>query len=68
MHKARLRSVRVVFAIFLAKVRLELSKRVLARLFRLAPKRSVSHICRQVRDVLMQDFVPSHVGFQHMSK
>ena len=66
MRNDRLRSVRVALAIFLAKLRLGLSNRVLACLFRLASKRSVSHICHQVRVVLMQDFVPNHVGFQHV--
>ena len=54
--------------LFLAKIRLGLSSRVLAGLFRLTSKRSVSHICHQVRVALMQDFVPNHVRFQHVSR
>ncbi|CAF5217258.1 unnamed protein product [Rotaria magnacalcarata] len=68
MRNSRLRSVRVALAIFLAKIRLALSNRVLACVFRLASKRSVSRICHQVRVALMQDFVPYHVGFQHVSR
>ena len=68
MRNARLRSVREALAIFLAKVRLGLSNRVLACLFRLTSKRSVSHICHQVRVALMQDFVLNHVEFQHVSR
>ena len=68
MSNDLLRAVRVTSAIFLAKLRLELSNRVLAYLFRLASKRSVSHTCHQVRVALMQDFVPNHVGFQHVSR
>ncbi|CAF2079156.1 unnamed protein product [Rotaria magnacalcarata] len=68
MRNSRLRSVRVALAIFLAKIRLALSNRVLAYVFQLASKRSVSRICHQVRVALMQDFVPYHVGFQHVSR
>ena len=64
MRNAYLRSVREALAIFLEKVRLGFSNRVLVCLFRLTSKRSVSHICHQVRVALMQDFVPNHVGFQ----
>ncbi|CAF3771072.1 unnamed protein product [Rotaria socialis] len=66
MRNSRLRSVRVTLAIFLAKIRLALSNRVLACSFRLVSKRSVSRICHQVRVALMQDFVLYHVGFRHV--
>ena len=68
MRNAHLRSVREASAIFLAKVRLGFSNQVLACLFRLTSKQSVSHICHQVRVALMQDFVPNHVGFQHVPR
>ena len=68
MHNARLPCFGEALAIFLAKIRLELSNRVLACLYRLTSKRSVSHICHQVQVALMQDFVPNHVGFQHVSR
>ena len=68
MHNACLCSVREALAIFLVKIRLGLSNRVLACLFRLTSKRSLPHICHQVRVALMQDFVPNHVGFQHVSR
>ena len=68
MRNARLRSALEALAIFLAKIRLGLSNRVLVCLFRLTSKRSVSHICHQVRVALMQDFVLNHVRFQQMSR
>ena len=68
MRNAYLRSVREALAIFLEKVRLGFSNRVLVCLFRLTSKRSVSHICHQVRVALMHDFVPSRVEFQHVSR
>ena len=66
MRNARLRSVRVALGLFLAKLCLGLSNRVLANLFRLVSKRNASDICHQVRIAFMQDFVPNHVDFQHV--
>jgi hypothetical protein len=45
---------------------LGLSNKVLAVLFHLDNKRVVSHIIGQVRKALMKDFVPLHLGFQHI--
>jgi hypothetical protein len=47
-------------------MRLGLSNRVLSVLFHLKNKRVVSHIIDQVRTSLMKDFVPLHLGFQHI--
>ncbi len=66
MRNSHTRSVRVAVAIFLIKMRLALSNRVLAVLFHLNNKRIVSHIISQVRTALVKDFVPLHLGFQHI--
>ncbi|CAM4789257.1 unnamed protein product [Rotaria magnacalcarata] len=68
MRNSHVRSVRVAVAVFLAKLRLTLSNRVLAALFHLDNKRVVSHIVRQVRTALMKDFVPFHLGLQHINR
>ena len=68
MRNSHVRSVRVAVAVFLAKLRLALSNRVLAVLFHLDYKRVVSHIARQVRTALMEDFVPFHLGLQHINR
>ncbi|CAM4837948.1 unnamed protein product [Rotaria magnacalcarata] len=53
---------------FLAKLRLGLSNRVLAVLFNLENKRVVSRINNQVRKGLMEDFVPYHLGLKHITR
>ena len=68
MRNSRVRSVRVALAVFLTKMRLGLSNSVLACLFQLKGKRAVSRICHQVRVALMNDFVPYHIGFQHITR
>ena len=67
-RNTRVRSVRVALILFLTKLRLGLSNNVLACLFQLGPKRSVSRICHQMRKALMKNFVPKHLGFQHMDR
>lgn len=66
MRNSYTRSIRVALAVFLTKMRLGLSNRVLAVLFHLKDKRAVSHITRQVRQALIKDFVPLNLGFQHI--
>jgi hypothetical protein len=68
MRNSHTRSIRVAVAIFLAKMRLSLSNRVLAILFHLKNKRAVSHIINQVRIALMKDFVPAHLGLHHIDR
>ncbi len=69
MRNSHLRSIRVAVAValFLTKLRLDLSNRVLDVLFHLGSKRVVSHIISQVHKAVMKDFVPYHLGFQHIS-
>ena len=68
MRNSRVRSVRVAVAVFLAKLRLGLSNRVLPVLFNLENKRVVSHINNQVRKALMKSFVPYHLDLKHITR
>ena len=64
MRNTHVRSVRTALAVFLMKMRLGISNRVLASLFYLTNKRIASHIIRSVRETLMKDFTPHHIGLQ----
>ena len=66
MRNSQTRSIHVALAIFLTKMHLGLSNRVLAVLFHLKDKRAVSHIIGQVCQALIKDFVPLNLGFQHI--
>ena len=68
IRNSRVRSVRVAVAVFLAKLHLALSNRVLAVLFHLENKRVVSHIISQVRKALIKDFTPYHLDLQHINR
>jgi hypothetical protein len=68
MRNTCVRSVRVALAVFLAKLRFGLSNSVLACLFQLKCKSTVSRICHQIRTALIKDFVPKYLGFQHMDR
>lgn len=66
MRNSHIRSIRAAVALFLMKMRLGLSNRVLAVFFHLTDKRVACHIIDQARQALMKDFVPLHVGLQHI--
>ncbi|CAF2102623.1 unnamed protein product, partial [Rotaria magnacalcarata] len=68
MRNSHTRSIRTAVAIFLAKMRLSLSNRLLAILFHIDNKRNISHIISQVRIALMKDFVPVHLGLHHIDR
>lgn len=68
MRNSKLRSIRVALAVFLTKLRLGLSNRVLSTIFSLKDKRTVSKIINQVRQALKSDFVPRHIGFNHIDR
>lgn len=68
MRHSYVRSVRVALAVFLVKMRLGVSNRVLATLFHLKNKRVVSRIVHEVTKALLKDFVPYHLGFQHIER
>jgi hypothetical protein len=63
-----MRSIRVAIAVFCAKMRLGLSNEVLATLFHIQNKRAVSRIVHQVTDALLKNFVPKHLGFEHIGR
>ena len=67
MRNSSIRSIHVAVAVFLAKLRLGLSNRVLATLFHL-DNRVVSYIVSQVRKALINDFVPCYLGLQHINR
>ena len=68
MRNSYIRSVRVALAVFLVKMRLGMSNRVLSTLFHLKSKRVVSKIVHQTAEGLLKDFVPYHLGFQHIDR
>ena len=68
MRNSRIRSIRVALAVFLAKMRLEVSNRVLASIFRLYDERKVSRIVHEVSKALLKDFVSYYLGFQHIDR
>jgi len=68
MRKSRIRSVRTALAVFLVKMRLGISNSVLASLFHLKNKRTVSRLIHSVRLALMKDFASHHVGLQHIDR
>ena len=61
------RSQRCSLAIFLCKMRNGLSNKLLATLFNIS-KYSIRRAISTVRSALMQNFVPYHLGFQHISR
>ena len=62
------RSIRTAIGILLCKLRLGLSNELLAILFELPDKRAVSRADESARNALMSEFVPSNVGFNHISR
>lgn len=69
LKKSKRRSVRNCLAIFLMKMRLNVSQNVLAILFGLRSQSSVSRIIKSVMEAFEKSsFVDSHVGFGHTSR
>ncbi|CAF3293834.1 unnamed protein product [Rotaria socialis] len=62
------RSIRNALAILLCKLRLGLSLKILAVLFQLPDKKAVSRSLKTVRTALMTRFVPSNLGFNHITR
>nr|XP_018915633.1 PREDICTED: uncharacterized protein LOC109043056 [Bemisia tabaci] len=61
------RSARTALAVFLTKLRTGLSYSVLCSIFALT-KDTVKRCIHSVRNALMIEFVPKHLGFGHMSR
>ncbi|CAF4581114.1 unnamed protein product, partial [Rotaria magnacalcarata] len=62
------RSIRTALAILLCKLRLGLSLNILAVLFQLPDKKAVSRSLKTVRTALITRFVPSNLGFNHITR
>jgi len=62
------RSIRTALAIFLCKLQLGLSNTLLTVLFQLPNKRTVSSVLESIRTALMIEFVPSNLGFNHITR
>ena len=62
------RSIRTAIGIYLCKLRLGLSNRLLACMFQLPNKRTVSRIIDSARQAISKDFVPSNLGFGHVTR
>ncbi|KAJ8314676.1 hypothetical protein KUTeg_006826, partial [Tegillarca granosa] len=60
------RSIRTCLAVFLTKLRTGLTNSILSSLFSLSISQ-VQRIISSVCDSLMENFVPLHLGFQHIS-
>ena len=67
IRNSSIRSIHVAVVVFLAKLRLGLSNRILATLFHL-DNRVVSHIISQVRKALINDLLPYYLGLQHINR
>ena len=61
------RSIRTCIGLYLCKLRLGLSNRLLAYMFQLPDKRTVSRIINSGRQAASTTFVPKHLGFSHMT-
>ena len=68
LRSSRVRSCRQAMGIFLTKMRTGLSNTILSTLFQLASRKTVSRIIHSVRLALLKDFVPEHLGFDHISR
>ncbi len=66
--KSKNRSPRNALGIFLAKLRLGVSQQVLARLFGIDNQSVISQTFHRVAQLLTEKFVPSNLGFKHMSR
>ena len=62
------RSIRTAVGILLCKLRRGLSNQLLAILFELPDKKTVSRTIESARTALISEFVPFNVGFNHISR
>ena len=62
------RSIRTAIGIYLCKLHLGLSNRLLACMFRLPDKKSVSRIIDSARQAILKSFVPYNLGFGHIKR
>lgn len=62
------RSIRTCVGLYLCKLRLGLSNRLLAYMFNLPDKRTVSRIIDSARQAASITFVPKNLGFSHVTR
>jgi hypothetical protein len=62
------RSIRTAVGVYLCKLRLGVSNRLLACMFELPDKRTVSRIIDSARQVLLKSFVPYNLGFNCVTR
>ena len=62
------RSIRTCIGLYLCKLRLGLSNRLLAYMFHLPDKRTVSRIIDSACQAALTTFVPKHLGFSHVTR
>ncbi|CAF3420891.1 unnamed protein product, partial [Rotaria sp. Silwood2] len=62
------RSVSMAIGCLLTKLRIGLSNDVLSTLFSFDDKRTIGHIVESARKALIENFVPSYLGFHHISR
>ena len=62
------RSIRTAIGIYLSKMHLGLSNRLLASMFLLSDKTNLSQIIDSARQALLTSFVPQNLGFGHITR
>ncbi|CAF4399836.1 unnamed protein product [Rotaria socialis] len=62
------RSIRTAVDIYLCKLRLGISNRLLACMFQIADKQTVSRIINSARQAIVKSFVPDNLGFGHVTR
>ena len=62
------RSIRTALGIHLCKLRLVISNRMLACMFQIEDKRTVTRIINSARQAIIQTFVPNNLGFGHITR
>lgn len=67
IHSTKVRSARTSLAICLMKLRTGLSHTILSTLFRI-PRRAIGKAIDSARKALVNDFVPHHLGLDHVSR
>ena len=62
------RSIRTCIGLYLCKLQLGLSNRLLASMFHLPDNRTVARIINSARQAASTAFVPKHLGFSHVTR
>lgn len=68
MRNTENRSISTAIGCLLMKLRLGLSNTVLATIFSFDDKRTVGHVLESARMALMKNFVPFHLGSEHITR